>query len=352
MTPKHSTYVSIIVPVFNSERFLNDCLNSILGQSFKDFEVILVNDGSRDGSGDVCDAFARADSRIRVVHTKNQGVSAARNTGLRLAQGDWIAFVDSDDTVEEAYLDSLLAGSYSGIVKSTSILVVAGMAQRTLGKCIEEHLVRWEPGVFSKSSIPCEYLARALYRRGQPFSKLFNAEVIRRHNLEFDQNLSYGEDLIFLLEYLVLVDNLVFVGAVDYNYLIRPGAGLSAKYFSFPIEYRLFERFVRLNQNLLNSIAEDDGLMRKKAYFLWRAISCLYRPPHRMRRSQRISILSGLASDNGALLDLFPFGGGLLRRSLVSRFDLFYNCFYLVRYSCGRALSGFLKRFLKRPMLR
>src|SRR5665647_1387418 len=93
--------ISIIVPVYNVELYIRECLDSILTQTFKDFEVILVNDGSTDQSGDICNEYAKNDKRIKVAHKDNGGVSSARNVGIKLAQGDYIGFVDSDDRIDE-----------------------------------------------------------------------------------------------------------------------------------------------------------------------------------------------------------------------------------------------------------
>ena len=99
--------ISVIVPVFNNEKWLSRCLDSILAQHYKNFEVLLIDDGSTDASGAVCDSYARNDSRIHVIHTTNGGVSNARNIGLDRAKGDYISFVDSDDWVEPNFLEEL-----------------------------------------------------------------------------------------------------------------------------------------------------------------------------------------------------------------------------------------------------
>ena len=99
--------ISIIVPVYQVEKYLNECIDSILAQTFTDFELILVDDGSPDNCPALCDAAAKRDSRVRVIHKQNGGVSTARNAGLDAAQGNWIAFVDSDDTVEPEYLEKM-----------------------------------------------------------------------------------------------------------------------------------------------------------------------------------------------------------------------------------------------------
>ena len=104
---KKQPEISIIVPVYKTERFLDACIRSILGQTFADFELILVDDGSPDNCPALCDAAAAKDSRIRVVHQKNRGLSGARNAGLDTARGEWIAFVDSDDTITPDYCAKL-----------------------------------------------------------------------------------------------------------------------------------------------------------------------------------------------------------------------------------------------------
>lgn len=98
--------ISIIVPVYNIEKYLQRCIESILAQKFVDFELLLIDDGSKDKSGDICDNFALKDKRIKVFHKENGGVSSARNLGIAKAQGEWITFIDSDDWVSEDYLSS------------------------------------------------------------------------------------------------------------------------------------------------------------------------------------------------------------------------------------------------------
>ena len=104
---KNMPAISVIVPVYNVESFLSECVDSILAQTFGDFECILVDDGSPDGCPAICDAFAERDGRIRVIHKQNTGFSGSRNSGMDIARGDWIAFIDSDDIVCETYLEEL-----------------------------------------------------------------------------------------------------------------------------------------------------------------------------------------------------------------------------------------------------
>ena len=100
-------YVSVIVPVYNAEKFINECVNSILGQTMSDLELILVDDGSPDNCGAICDEYAIKDSRVRVFHQKNGGVCAGRNKGLSMATGEYVSFVDSDDYLEPDAIELL-----------------------------------------------------------------------------------------------------------------------------------------------------------------------------------------------------------------------------------------------------
>ena len=100
ITPK----ISVIVPVYNAEKYLHRCIDSILSQTFTDFELLLIDDGSKDGSGAICDEYAAKDNRVRVFHKENGGVSSARNLGLDNACGEWVTFVDADDYVRPSYL--------------------------------------------------------------------------------------------------------------------------------------------------------------------------------------------------------------------------------------------------------
>src|SRR6056297_378185 len=100
--------ISIIVPIFNSQNYLRRCINSILSQTHSNLEIILINDGSEDKSGEICEEFSQIDSRIQVIHTENRGQASARNKGLKVATGDYIGFVDSDDWIDEDMYELLI----------------------------------------------------------------------------------------------------------------------------------------------------------------------------------------------------------------------------------------------------
>lgn len=183
--------ISIIVPVYNSEKILNRCINSILKQSFRDWELILINDGSTDKSGNICDQYANKDERIRVFHKKNGGVSSARNMGLNYAIGKWITFVDSDDCLTDYAFelnwndiseDLILFPFYFNYRDGSSEL----FSLRTSG--IIKNLIPF----FEKE------FAQMIFK--VPWSKLYRNELIE--SLRFDEKIKCGEDTLFVINYL------------------------------------------------------------------------------------------------------------------------------------------------------
>ena len=116
--------ISVIVPIYNAEKYLRRCVDSVLAQTFTDYELLLINDGSQDSSGAICDGYVAKDSRVRVFHKENGGASSARNLGLENAKGEWITFVDSDDTLQQNALDLLyqsLTSSVDAVIANTKL---------------------------------------------------------------------------------------------------------------------------------------------------------------------------------------------------------------------------------------
>lgn len=206
--------VSIIVPVYNTQKYLEQCVTSLLSQTYRNLQIILVDDGSTDGSGNLCDAFATEDGRIQVIHQKNQGVSAARNCGLEKANGEWALFVDSDDILPKDSLASL--------VKSGADL--------TMG-CLEEFD---ESGslVEAPKFIPSQTLSRkqALEMlfdesvwgyQGYLCNKLYRLQVIQNFKIRFDPVIQYNEDRLFVMEYLLHCNNITIIPQTVYFYRQR-----------------------------------------------------------------------------------------------------------------------------------
>lgn len=202
--------VSIIVPVYRAERVLSRCVGSILAQTCADFELILVDDGSPDGSGRICDGYADSDSRVKVIHKVNGGVSAARNTGLAHAQGEHILFVDSDDFVDPDYIRRLCENQADLIMCGMDILDEQGNVihtKRTEYKCYS-----------SKQTIDYPFLYRDLWLYS-PYCKLLRGDIIRENGLRFPEGITWGEDGMFIADYLRYVDTVVLIDYVGYHYI-------------------------------------------------------------------------------------------------------------------------------------
>lgn len=204
----NSPLISIIVPVYNAENELNRCVESILGQSFKNFELLLIDDGSSDTSGKLCDEFSENDKRIRVFHKNNGGVSSARNLGLQHASGDWICFIDSDDYVNKSYLLSL----YTALKLLNSDLVQAGFIRINGSSTQQVNCVDQDISTSSMSDI-------LSHLRGFSISKLFNIKIIRQNCIKFDESLTIAEDLCFNLKYISHISSATFIHNTDYFYV-------------------------------------------------------------------------------------------------------------------------------------
>lgn len=224
MVEQKNPEITVIVPVYNAEKYLRQCLDSILSQKFVDFELVLVDDGSMDGSGKICDEYAAEDGRIRVFHRKNGGASSARNTGLDNATGKWIAFVDSDDYVNADYLSDL----HSYVGQSDTDLVISSLEIfRDDGKSSPYNFDSLPKGTVSydKSGYPEFITEQHIPYRGYSVSKLFRADIIEKSHLRFPEEISFCEDFCFLFGYLDSMDGRVVCSSdSDYYYREREGS--------------------------------------------------------------------------------------------------------------------------------
>lgn len=206
----HQINVSVIVPVYNVEKYLDECIQSIINQTYSEFEVLIVNDGSTDRSGIICDKYAIQDSRIRVFHNRNEGVSYTRNFALEHAKGRWIIFVDSDDWLGPKCFENLLHNR-------------ADVQLRAVGYQMQNRRLEWdkyEPDerIFLRDKdfdfFYEEHIASGIVRA--PWCKMFLRNVINEYNIRFDENMSFGEDTIFTLEYIRNINGIYVSQNADY----------------------------------------------------------------------------------------------------------------------------------------
>lgn len=202
--------VSVIVPVYNVEGYLARCIESIIGQTYADWELLLIDDGSTDSSGSICDKYVSGDDRIQVIHTVNGGVSVARNTGLEISCGEWVVFIDSDDYVSPTYLSDMLEAA------DDVDIVVSGWKQ---GDMVRTFPVR--------SINRSNYLEIFKYKAFlNIWGKLIRYEAIRRADAKFEEKAKWGEDSIFFIKVLLKTRKVNFISAINYHYEQRENSAV------------------------------------------------------------------------------------------------------------------------------
>lgn len=205
--------ISIIVPVYKAENYLSRCVDSLLAQTFQDFEILLVDDGSPDRSGKICDEYAKKDNRVRVFHKENGGVSSARNLGIEQGRGEWIIFCDSDDWVDvnwlEQYCEALLEDVdmvFQGYVREDNHKQVLHVWK----DCLEKAMLNIIYGLELRNLF------------GWTWIKIFRADIIKRYAIRFNVNISKNEDTIFTLEYCLHIHKIRVLSVAAYHYRNTP----------------------------------------------------------------------------------------------------------------------------------
>ena len=246
--------VSVIIPVFNTERYLRGCLDSVCAQSWRDLELILVDDGSTDGSGVICDEYAAHDARVRVLHQENSGVCAARNAGLQMAAGRYVCFVDSDDRLaENAVADLVSAALRSG----ASYIGEFPQKQNTDETVID---------VQKKPMELLHYLSTGT--SASSCAKLFELSVIRAHGLCFDTELKCSEDALFNRQYLCCCDRLCLIPETIYTINAENPVSLSKK--GYPEFSRYFAKKLKVLEELTQRLSITQA--QREEFLSYRAV--------------------------------------------------------------------------------
>ena len=218
--------ISIIIPIYNAGAFLNDCIQSVVCQDYPDFECILINDGSTDNSGRICDSWAEVDNRFKVIHKANEGVAIARNIGIHKAKGTYITFIDSDDMVTPSYLSDLLHGIAvnTALVESEYITNIIKTHSQKEYNCDE---IKFE---ISNENIDIFLHLNVHNLLYGGWAKLYLTDIINKYNIQFNPNMSLGEDLHFNYEYLNHIKYISCINKVNYIYNIYSENTLSKKF--------------------------------------------------------------------------------------------------------------------------
>jgi glycosyltransferase involved in cell wall biosynthesis len=210
---KTNPKISIIIPVYNVEKYIQECIDSVLSQTFTDFECIIINDGSTDNSGNICDEYAEKDKRIKIIHKKNGGVSSARNAGLDIAKGEWIVFVDGDDWVDEKYLEFL----YGNAVTCNVDVSICGVNVFEDGLIYHSDKSVSSVTLTPKEAILIMFDIKASFS-GFSVNKLFKKQLLDKNSLKYDESVSYMEDVRFFYELFKMAGKIYYSSQPYYFY--------------------------------------------------------------------------------------------------------------------------------------
>lgn len=303
-----SPTVSIIVPVYNAAHTIGRCIESILNQQYTDFELFLVDDGSRDGSGIICDAYAKRDSRIRVIHKENSGVSDTRNTALDLARGTYLQFLDSDDWITPDATSSLVRAAQA----NQCDLVIADF-YRVIGERVSRKGDIEEDSVLTREEFSAHMMENpADFYYGVLWNKLYRRDIVEAHHLRMDPDISWCEDFMFNLEYIRHAQRFYALQVPIYYYVKTKGS-LASQSLSISKTIRMKLMLFEYYNQFYKSVLDEDEYekSRLKVYrFLVDAAGDGAVPPTILPGSkklgdERVSICPEALSGEGVLADSF-----------------------------------------------
>lgn len=260
--------VSIIVPVYNAEKNLHTCIESLMNQSFKNIEILLVDDGSTDRSGEICDNYKNRDNRIHVFHKKNGGVSSARNLGIDKSSGKYIMFCDSDDWIESDCIEVL----YNKIIKFDTDIIYSGVYR-------EEYLndVKVKDkvsGISQDISLNInelnnyfEYIINSIESPFlSPWAKLYKGKIIKENKLYFNERMVCLEDFCFNIQFLQHCNKLYFSKDIKYHYIGIRGDGGIQRRKKNNLTYEVSNSYKELNK-LLSKYERNNSLEQFLGYW-------------------------------------------------------------------------------------
>lgn len=262
--------ISIIVPVYKVEKYLQQCIESVLAQSYKNFELLLVDDGSPDSSGIICDEYAAKDVRIKVFHKENGGVSSARNTGLQNMTGDWICFLDSDDWWEPTFLQNFIE------------LIEDGTCDIAMQGYIEENEIKKSRKIvslpecsFNSASELIVFLERAKgIHNGYLWHRIFKANIFKENNIQFPLGVSFAEDGDIFFKYMKYATVSKATSKHGYHYRKIEGSLTSTgKKVQETILCYLIETYAESITQIMQKENPSQDIVKGLKLYLWRLLS-------------------------------------------------------------------------------
>jgi len=299
--------VSIIVPVYNAETSLRRCVESVLGQEYADFELILGDDGSQDGSGALCDSFARADSRVRVLHKENSGVSDTRNQAIAMAQGRYLQFLDADDWITPNATKLLVRAAE----EHQCDLVVSDF-YRVVGDRVSPKGDIDEDGPFTREEYAAHMMENpADFYYGVLWNKLYRRDIIEEHQLRMDPEISWCEDFLFNLEYIRHAQRF-FALQVPVYYYVKTKGSLASQGLNISKTVRtklmLFEYYNQFYRSVFDETEYEKRRLKVYRFLFDAATDGAVSPlPLNSNRlgDERTRIHSGMLAGDGPLFDWY-----------------------------------------------
>lgn len=249
--------ISVIIPLYNASSYLHHCIVDLLSQPFQDIEIVLVDDGSTDGSSAICDEYAEKDSRIRVFHEAHSGVAHSRQVGLEHATGDYILYVDADDQVDA----NMVSEMYNEATRQQADMVICDYRELTHKS---EVYRKQEPSALDGVSILDDILNGKLY--GALWNKMLRREWLLKTKASFPQKLSMREDLIFLSQCLPFAKKIAYVPKAYYGYERRNTSALTSHYVNEAVSYYEQET-LWISLILQNKVLKENTRVRLETYF-------------------------------------------------------------------------------------
>lgn len=248
--------ISVVIPIYNVEKYIDRCITSILNQTYNDTEIVLVDDGSTDNSGMICDKYSVEYPNIKVIHIPNGGVSNARNIGIKNCTKEWVTFVDADDYLEERHLENL----FSAAQNDEDLVVCDYRVVTESGDIKKERILNDDfPSSFNRFEA-LEDMGRGTSIWGYVWNKLFKTETIVENELLFNTDIKIWEDMLFCAEYIACCKSVTVVPISSYNYVVREGSAVNTKSFELKAtKYTACEKFETLLEKFIsNGIVDED----------------------------------------------------------------------------------------------
>ena len=299
--------ISVIMPVYNSERHLGRAIESILGQTYRDLELIIIDDGSTDSSPTLIKRYAQTDQRVRVISQVNSGVSAARNVGINEAVGEWLYFIDSDDYVDRSFLQDMMA------YRESYDMLITGVNRHYINREKQDCIIM-PPNLEVSNDIKYgEFLGKVITDHRQDlvfnylWNKLIRSTMVIDSNVRFNEKISLGEDFLFICDLLDQSIRIKTIAKAYYHYNIHEGISLARQFYQNELERRdlLFQRIIDLytHYSIYHQYRED--LEIREGRFSYYSLSKINNKSCDLIRNEKIKYIAEIIRERKKFISMY-----------------------------------------------